>query len=78
VPSLIAPLESVGRLGGVVNFCSQLSAISAPIITGYIVQHTHSFAGAFIAAAIFLLAGIAGYVFLLGRMEPIPEPASEP
>ena len=75
VPSLIAPLESVGRLGGIVNCCSQLSAISAPIITGYIVARTHSFAGAFIAAAVFLLLGIAGYVFLLGRMDPIPEPA---
>jgi sugar phosphate permease len=76
VPSLIAPMESVGRVGGIVNFCSQLSAISAPIITGYIVARTHSFAGAFVAAAVFLLLGIAGYVFLLGRMDPIPEPAT--
>jgi len=76
VPSLIAPRESVGRVGGIVNFCSQLSAISAPIITGYVVDRTHSFAGAFGAAAVFLLLGIAGYVFLLGRIEPIPEPAA--
>ncbi len=75
VPSLIAPRESVGTLGGAVNFCGQIAAISAPIVTGYIVAETHSFAAAFVTATIILLLGIAGYVFLLGRIEPIPEPA---
>jgi MFS family permease len=75
IPSLIAPRESVGTLGGILNFCNQLSAIAAPIFTGYIVATTHSYAGAFIAAAAFLLLGIAGYVFLLGSIEAIPEPA---
>jgi MFS transporter, ACS family, D-galactonate transporter len=75
IPSLIAPRESVGTLGGIMNVCSQFSAISAPILTGYIVAATHSYAGAFVAATVFLLVGIAGYVFLLGRIEPIPEPA---
>ena len=74
IPSLIAPRESVGTLGGIMNFCNQIAGIRAPIVTGYIVQATHSFAWAFGAAAIFLLLGIAGYIFLLGRMEPIPEP----
>jgi len=75
IPSLLAPRESVGTLGGIMNFCSQLSAIAAPIVTGYIVAGTHSFFWAFAAAAAFLVLGIAGYVFLLGNMEPIPEPA---
>jgi MFS transporter, ACS family, D-galactonate transporter len=57
------------------NFCNQLSAIAAPIITGYIAQATHSFFWAFAAAAAFLVIGIGGYVFLLGPMRPIPEPA---
>ena len=74
IPSLIAPRESVGTLGGILNFCNQLAGIAAPILTGYIVQSTHSFSGAFIAATAFLLLGIAGYIFLLGRIEPIPDP----
>jgi MFS transporter, ACS family, D-galactonate transporter len=74
VPSLIAPRESVGRLGGIVNFCGQLGAISAPIVTGYVAFITHAFASAFIAATVILLLGIAGYIFLLNRIEPIPEP----
>jgi ACS family D-galactonate transporter-like MFS transporter len=74
IPSLIAPRESVGTLGGIMNFCNQLSGIAAPIVTGYIVAGTHSFSSAFAAAAAFLVVGIGGYVFLLGNMEPIPEP----
>jgi MFS family permease len=75
IPSLIAPRESVGTLGGILNCSSQLAGIAAPILTGYIVQSTHSFSGAFIGATAFLLLGIAGYVFLLGRIEAIPDPA---
>ncbi len=74
VPSLIAPRESVGTLASAVNFCGQIAAISAPIVTGYIVSGTHSFAAAFVTATIILLLGIVGYIFLLGPIEPIPEP----
>jgi MFS transporter, ACS family, D-galactonate transporter len=75
VPSLIAPEGSVGTVGALTNFCGQLSAILAPIITGYIVSATHSFAAAFAIATLVLLLGIASYVFLLGRITRIPEPA---
>lgn len=74
IPSLIAPEGSVGTLGGILNFGNQLAAIVAPIFTGYVVSATHSFAWAFVAATVVLLIGIAGYVFLLGRIEPIPDP----
>ncbi len=74
VPSLISPTEGVGTLAGIVNLSGQLAAISAPIVTGYIVAATHSFAAAFVTAAANLMVGIFGYVFLLGRIEPIPEP----
>jgi hypothetical protein len=53
-----------------------LSAIVAPIVTGYVVAATQSFAWAFVVATAFLLAGIGGYVFWLGRIEAIPEPIS--
>jgi MFS family permease len=72
VPSLIAPRSSVGRVGGIINFSNQVSGICAPIITGYLVAARQSFAWAFGVSAIYLLIGIAGYVFLLGRIEPMP------
>ena len=74
VPSLIAPRESVGTVGGIVNLCGQIAAISAPVATGYIVSATHSFAAAFAACTGILFLGIVGYIWLLGRIEPIPEP----
>jgi MFS transporter, ACS family, D-galactonate transporter len=74
IPSLIAPRESVGTLAGTVNLCGQIAAICAPIVTGYIVSASHSFSAAFVTATLILLMGIAGYIFLLGRIEAIPEP----
>jgi MFS transporter, ACS family, D-galactonate transporter len=73
VPSLISPKESVGTVGGIVNCCGQIAAISAPIVTGYIVSATHSFSAAFATSTAILFVGIAGYLFLLGRIEPNPE-----
>jgi MFS family permease len=76
IPTLIAPRESVGSVGGLMNFASQISAISAPVVTGYVVGRTGSYAWAFGVAAIFLAVGIASYSLLLGNMEPVPEPLS--
>lgn len=73
VPSLIARPENVGTLASIANFSSQIAGISAPIVTGYIVSATHSFAAAFVTAAVILLLGIFGYAFLLGRIEPIED-----
>jgi ACS family D-galactonate transporter-like MFS transporter len=70
-PSLIAPRASVGTLGGILNLSNQISGIAAPIITGYLVGRLHSYAAAFGVAAAYLVIGIAGYWFLLGRIEPV-------
>jgi len=71
MPSLIAPKGSVGTVGGIVNLSNQISGISAPIITGYLVAARHNFAWAFGVSAVYLLIGIAAYLFLLGRIEPM-------
>jgi sugar phosphate permease len=74
IPSLIAPKGSVGSIGGIMNFFNNVMGILAPIVTGYIVAGTSSFANAFITAAVVLLVGIVAYVWILGKIEPIPEP----
>jgi sugar phosphate permease len=74
IPSLIAPKGSVGSIGGIMNFFNNAMGILAPIVTGYIVAGTNSFSNAFIAAAVVLLVGIVSYIWILGRIEPIPEP----
>jgi MFS transporter, ACS family, D-galactonate transporter len=70
--SLIAPRASVGTVGGIINFSNQLSGIAAPIITGYLVARYHSFAFAFAVSGIYVFISIASYIFLLGRIEPVP------
>ncbi len=77
VPGLIAPPGSIARVGGIMNFCGNLPAILAPVITGYLVGQSRSFERAFLVAAGMLIVGITSYVFLLGKIEPIPAPQEE-
>jgi MFS family permease len=75
IVSLIAPRGGTGAIGGIVNFTNNLMGVAAPVITGFVVGLTHSFAGAFLIAGVVLLVGIVSYVVVLGRIEPIPEPS---
>jgi sugar phosphate permease len=74
IPSLIAPKGGTGTIGGIMNFLNNMMGAVAPVATGYIVGATHSFTGAFLAAGVVLVIGILAYVFVLGRLETIPEP----
>jgi MFS transporter, ACS family, D-galactonate transporter len=74
IPSLVAPRNSIGKVGGILNFGNQLAAIIAPIATGYFAGASNSFSHAFSAAAILLVFGIGAYIFLLGKIEQVPEP----
>lgn len=73
IPALIAPERGVGTLGGILNTTNQMAAIISPIVTGYIVDRMRSFSLVFAVAAAILLIGVAAYIILLGRIEPIPE-----
>jgi len=75
IPALIAPQDAVGKVGGIMNFANQIAAIAAPVLTGYLIGAKSDFSRAFMMAAAALLVGIAGYAFLLGRIERIPDPA---
>jgi MFS family permease len=78
IPSMIAPRGSVGAVDGIINLSNQLSGIAAPVITGYVVAETKSYAWAFGISAIYLLIGISSYIFLLGKIEQVaPEPPGD-
>ncbi|MBI3145730.1 MAG: MFS transporter [Pseudogulbenkiania sp.] len=74
LPSLIAPHGGTGTVGGIMNFANNMMGAVAPIVTGYIVGATQSFSNAFLVAGVVLLVGVFAFVFLLGAIEPIPEP----
>ncbi len=71
IPSMIAPRGSVGTVGGIINFSGQVSGIAAPIVTGYVLNATKSYAWVFGISAIYLLIGILSYVVLLGKVERV-------
>jgi MFS family permease len=77
LPSLIAPRGGVGTVGSMMNFTNNVAGAVAPVVTGMIVDRTHSFTNAFLVAGVVLLAGVASFVFLLGRIEQVPEPSEK-
>ena len=56
------------------NLFGNLGTFFAPAITGIIVARTGAFTNALLAAGGILIVGILAYVWLLGRIETIPEP----
>jgi ACS family D-galactonate transporter-like MFS transporter len=74
IPSLIAPRGGTATIGGIMNFLNNMMGVVAPVTTGYVVGATGSFAGAFLVAGVILVIGIVAYVFILGQLEPIPDP----
>ncbi len=75
IPGLISPKGSVGTIGGIMNCFNNLANAAAPVVTGFIVARTGSFQLALSTAGVVLAIGIVSYVFVLGRIEPIPDNA---
>jgi sugar phosphate permease len=77
IPALIAPKGTVGIVGSIMNFANNIMGILAPIVTGFIVGGTGSFASGFMIAAVMLVIGIVSFLFLLGPIETIKSPFSK-
>ena len=60
-PHLVATLESVQNIGG------SIGGASAPLVTGLIVGHTHSFSPAFVLGAAAAVASAASYLLVDGN-----------
>ncbi len=76
IPSLIAPKGTVGTVGSIMNCAGNLAGIIAPILAGYVAD-TIGIATNFIITGAILLAGIACFLFLLGKIEQIEVPPSQ-
>jgi cyanate permease len=61
----------VASLGGVQNFCGYLGGSLAPIVTGVVVDQTHSFINALVIAAVVAFAAALVYMFVVRH--PIEE-----
>ncbi|EPZ53113.1 MFS transporter [Alicyclobacillus acidoterrestris] len=74
LPSIVAPKGTVGTVLSIMNFISNVMSILAPIVTGFIVGGSGSFAPAFIVAALVVLIGIFFYLVVMGEISPIQSP----
>ena len=71
----IVPARYTGRLAGVIQMCSALAGILAPIVTGSIVDLTGSFTPAFVVAGAITLVGAGCTLVLVRDRAPLTEPA---
>jgi MFS family permease len=61
----LIPKAAVGRIIGTQNCAANLPGIVAPLLTGWLIQTTGSYEAPLQAIWLFLLIGIAAYVFLV-------------
>ena len=84
VPAIFASAQTLAGPGaaarwmGVQNFSANLAGISAPVITGVVVDRTGSFSSAFLIAAAVALVGMLAYGVIVRRIETIDWRASDP
>ncbi len=71
--SAIAPQRLLGLTGGVFNFFGNLSGITVPIVIGYLARD-YGFSAGLAYVALLALLGALSYVFVVGRVERLPDP----
>jgi ACS family D-galactonate transporter-like MFS transporter len=67
----VAPKELMGLSGGVFNFCANLAGIVTPLVVGFVVYATGSFAWALTFIGIVALLGVFSYVFVVGDVRRV-------
>src|SRR5437016_1882919 len=77
LPIDLAPALMVGSLTGIQNFFGNIGGLLAPIVTGYLVNATGSFAGSFVVAGCMALFGAISYVLIVGDIGPSRRPGQD-
>ena len=72
----LAGPRAAGRWAGAQNVAGQIAGIVAPLVTGFIVDATGSFSGAFVVSSAILLIAIVSWGLVIQRVEMVtwPEP----
>jgi MFS family permease len=71
----LAGPEAAARWMGVQNFFANFAGITAPVITGVVVDRTGAFSVGFLIAAVLAVVGMIAYGLIVRRIEPIDWPA---
>ena len=67
----VAPKELMGLSAGVFNLCANLAGIVTPLVVGFVVGMTGSFAWALAFIGIVALLGVFSYVFVVGDVRRV-------
>jgi MFS family permease len=62
---------AAARWMGIQNFCANISGITAPLITGVVIDRTGNFTAAFVIAAGVAVLGFLAFAFVVRSIEPI-------
>lgn len=62
---------AAARWMGMQNFCANIAGITAPLITGVVIDRTGNFSAAFVIAAGVAVLGFLAFVFVVRRIERI-------
>jgi len=71
VPEILGGPQATGRWVGIQNSAGSLAGVAAPWLTGVIIQASGHFTVAFSLAAAMSFLGLAGWIGLLPKLEPI-------
>jgi MFS transporter, ACS family, D-galactonate transporter len=71
ISQTLAGPVAAGKWTGMQNFVGNMAGLTAPAITGLIVQHTGEFFYAFVAAAVALVLGACSFGLLIREVAPI-------
>jgi MFS family permease len=74
----LAGPDAMARWYGVQNLVTNIAGISAPVITGVVVDRTGSFSFAFLIAAVLALLGMLAFGLIVRRVEPVDWRATGP
>jgi ACS family D-galactonate transporter-like MFS transporter len=67
----VAPKRLIGLTGGVFNLCANLAGIVTPLVIGFVVAATGSFAWALAFIALMAVLGALSYIFILGDVRRV-------
>jgi len=67
----LAGPDAMARWYGVQNLVTNIAGISAPVITGVVVDRTGSFSSAFLIAAVLALLGMLAFGLIVRKVEPV-------
>jgi MFS family permease len=72
ISQILAGPTASGRWVGIQNAIANLAGVVAPALTGVLVEETHHFAAAFVLAALVSVLGLIGWLWMVGKVAPLP------